>query len=401
MGSEHRSVSKRPSLTAILAFVSLSSVGVYHTIVGTALPQIVAYLNVSTLKAGLMGSISWLGFTFAVLVCGFLSDYLKSSMVLLVSCGVAGLASLVFGINSNFIFNCVFIGIIGGAGGAIVISTSAFIVGTFSKRRSLFLNYLHFFYTLGAVMGPLIMGRVISENIPWQTVYRFVGGIEIVLFIVLLVSGDIQGGKDRLKTVRGLKGILSRSRLAVLFIIGILAIGAQNGIYYWLVSYLQEIKVVSIIVSGLGLALFSAGMGIGRLIVGYLSQRVLSTWLLLALLILLTISLCFFLFISDANTSVFICLFLGLGCSGIFPLLLSLSSTVLPELSGSAMGILSTSAGIGSIIMPGLISLVSSISTLRMGIVLVTVISFIALCILLLNITHLINSEKSFESIDK
>lgn len=232
-------------------------------------------------------------------------------------------------------------------------------------------------------------------------VYRFVGGIEIVIFLVLLLSGDKEVSRYQLKSIRGLKKILSKNVLAVLFVLGILGIGAQNGIYYWLVSYLQEVSYLSIIVSGLCLALFSTGMGIGRLIVGWLSKYILTTWLLLSLLILFTVSLFFFWLISDSNISIVFCLLLGLGCSGIFPLLLSLSSTVLSDFSGTAMGILSTAAGIGSIIMPGLMSLVSSLDTLRVGILFVNLIAFIALCILVLNIFYLINSEKSVEAMDK
>ena len=160
------SVSKRSFLAAIVAFVSLSTVGVFHTIIGTALPQIVVHFNINTIKSGLMGSLSWVGFTLAVLLCGFLSDYLKSSLVLMVSCGLAGVASLLFGLTTHFLINCILIGILGGAGGAIVISTSALIVSIFSKRRSFFLNYLHFFYTLGAVIGPLVMVKVLSKNVP-------------------------------------------------------------------------------------------------------------------------------------------------------------------------------------------------------------------------------------------
>ncbi len=74
----------------------------------------------------------------------------------------------------------------------------------------------------------------------------------------------------------------------------------------------------------------------------------------------------------------------GLVLSGVFPSLLGMTGKIYTKIPGASMGILATGAGIGSVIIPWLMSLISQLIGLKAGFFSFEV--FVALCIGLMGI---------------
>jgi len=351
----------------LAAFSSLGMVGLYHTILGTALPAIRFSLQLDISQAGYLGSSAWLGFAIAIFAGGALSDVMRSQRVLMAACWMIGLSALLFGLWMTFLLNCLFIGMVGAGTGIIVSSSSALVLKLFPGKEGRIINFHHSFYALGAIAGPLLMTNVLTQTGDWRWVYQ--GGGLFMLFIggFFAVLSHHDPVKRKTWDSRSFLLLFREKTMILLILIIFLSVGSQNGIYFWLVSFLKEVRSFSIFWAGLGLSLFSIGIGIGRLLSGWVVSKIRITTVLSLLLLLLMGSLFFLLRITTGPWIWVSCFMAGVGCSGLFPGLLTLGGIHFPHLSGTAIGILGMAAGIGSALMPWAMSWVSQASTLKSG----------------------------------
>jgi fucose permease len=386
---------KKPVVLTIAAFSSLGMVGIFHTILGTALPAIRVSFQIDTVQAGLLGSVSWLGFTTAVLAGGVLSDIFKRHRVLMVACFLIGLSAIFFGLWRNFGANCFFLGTIGAGTGIIVSSSSALIIELYPRKEGMIMNLHHFFYAIGAIAGPLAMGYTLNREWMWQWIYR-TGGIATLILASLFASLKIESEKSSATLHYSTFFLLLKERkLIILILVSMLGIGTQNGVFYWLVSFLENVRLFSIFLAGLSLSLFSIGMATGRLLSGWINRKIGNTRILLILLILLNAALFLFNNTTGKEISLALCFMMGIACSGIFPGLLALGGINFPQYSGTTMGTIATATGIGSAFMPWAMSVVSGSTSLRAGFLLCNVIALAAFCLFILHFKQLLNSEQN------
>ena len=351
----------------ISVFLAMTLVGLFHTILGTALPALRLSFEMDIAQAGLIGSSSWLGFTAAVFAGGALSDFFPRHRVLMLACLMIGLSAMLFGRWQSFGWNCLLMGSLGAGTGMIVSSSSALVMDLFPGKTGTIMNIHHFFYAIGAITGPLSMGYVLKQGWSWQWIYR-AGGASMLILSGAFALQRLKSREGKiLRGKRSLFLLLKERKLILLILITIFGVGVQNGLYLWLVSYLQEARSFPILLASLGLSLYSIGMAAGRLISGAFSSRVRNMTILFILLSLLNMVLLLFLYVSDERIILALCLLAGLACSGLFPGILALGGTHFLQWAGTTMGILGTAAGIGSTLISWWMSFAAQETTLATG----------------------------------
>jgi MFS family permease len=72
-------------------------------------------------------------------------------------------------------------------------------------------------------------------------------------------------------------------------------------------------------------------------------------------------------------------MFCGFAQSAVFPCLLALAGKLYPQNPGTAMGLMSTGAGLGSMTVPWLLALVSQLTSLQTGFLFLDV--FVLICL--------------------
>ncbi len=379
-----------------VAFFSLAMVGVFHTILGTALPAIRGSLGIDVIRGGLLGSAAWLGFTTVVFAGGALSDIFGRRWVLILACGMMGLSAILLGTVRTFSVNGFLLALIGAGTGMIVSTSSALVMGLYPKKEGVIMNVHHFFYALGAIAGPLAMGHSLRQGGNWEWIYRACGILMLILGGSLMLTKMEKRRQGRGQDEGSLVRIFREKNLFLLILITLFGLGTQNGVYFWLVSFLKEIRALPIFLSGLGLSLFSVGMATGRLLSGWLAARHGNTKVLLLLFITLNVALFLLLQIMQEFGILSICFILGIGCSGLFPGLLALGGINFPQWSGTTMGILGTAAGVGSTLMPWVMSVVSEGTSLKTGFCAAQGVGLIAFGLLMISFKRLRDSEREY-----
>lgn len=365
------------------AFISMSFIGMSRTFLGTALPAIRSSLELNILQAGTLTALLQLGFSIAVLVGGPISDIFRKQFILMLGCLLIGINLILFGFSEWFWINLLGITLIGIGGGLIESSSNPLLIQLFPGRESMMLNLHHFFFALGSLAGPLIMGAVLVRAIPWQWAYIGFGLFALLIFLFLLLQKSSASRKKGSFETKQIKSLLGENTFLLLFLVTFFNSGVQNGITFWMVTFLKDIKGLPISLASYSLFAFFACLALGRLFTSYLITRFHETTYLLGLFSLLLIGL-FFAVSSPGKWSIPFFALCGLGHSGVFPSLLGMTGKIYSELPGTAMGILATGGGLGSVVVPWLMSLVSQMTTLTSGFLSFEI--FVILCIFLMGI---------------
>lgn len=353
-------------LITFSAFLSMSFIGMSRTFLGTALPAIRESFEINLLQAGTLTALLQLGFSVAVLVGGPVSDIFKKHLILTLGCLCIGINLILFGFSQWFWINLFGITLIGMGGGLIESSSNPLLIQNFPGRESMVMNLHHFFFALGSLAGPLIMGAVLVRAIPWQWAYIGFGLFALFISLVLLSQRSSADQKRGSFEAKKMKSLLRENTFLLLWFVTFLNAGVQNGITFWMVTFLKEIKGLPISLASYSLFAFFVCLALGRLFSSVLMTRVHETTYLLALFSVLLIGL--FLAISSPGkwTIPFFAL-CGFGHSGVFPTLLGVTSKIYHELPGTAMGILATGGGLGSVVVPWVMSLISQTISLTSG----------------------------------
>ena len=365
------------------AFVSMSFIGMSRTFLGTALPAIRSSLELNILQAGTLTALLQLGFSIAVLIGGPISDIFKKQSILMLGCLLMGINLILFGFSEWLWINLFGITLIGIGGGLIESSSNPLLIQLFPGRESMVMNLHHFFFALGSLAGPLIMGAVLVRAIPWQWAYIGFGLFALSIFLFLLLQKSSASRKKSSFDTKRIKSLLRENNFLLLFFVTFFNSGVQNGIAFWMVTFLKDIKGLPISLASYSLFIFFACLALGRLFSSYLITRFHETTYLLSLFSLLLIGL-FFAVSSPGKWSIPFFALCGLGHSGVFPSLLGMTGKIYSDIPGTAMGILATGAGLGSVVVPWLMSLVSQMTTLNSGFLSFEI--FVILCILLMGI---------------
>jgi fucose permease len=352
-------------------------------IMGTALPTM--RVTLQWIWPDRLGSFFWFGLIAAMFMGGALCDILNRQRVVMLACLVMGLSVFIgwdsFRLTVSF----------GGLAGIGIYSGR--LHGFIPQKGRRVINVLHA-STDQTLAGP--GDGVLRQNWHWRWMYHMAG---ITLLAVIFASFKVEQGKyESSFNYHSFYRLLREKNLILLVLITLLGLGVQAGLFLWLVSFLQEVRSFPIFSAALGLSLFSFGMAIGRLLSGWLTARLGSTNVLLILLFTLNLALYLLVKVPHDRWPLAISFMAGIGCSGIYPVVLSLGKMNFPQLSGTTIGILGTACGVGSIIMPWLMSLVSQPTSLKVGFLVSNIAAFIAFCLILLYLKTLRNSEKSYQS---
>ena len=243
------------------------------------------------------------------------------------------------------------------------------------EKRARYLNWLHIFIGIGAVLGPLLVGILLSYSEKWQLVYLIIAIVTLPLpplfFRKTLYQNIIYSRKSQTPT----GGSLARPTTSPLFwliIVGIFSyVGLELSFASWTPIFLTKVRNISYILTSYSVSIFWFTLMIGRFLFGRFFYRANLSFFLgigafaAALFTALTFS---------TNCPLLIGLFIalsGLSLSWFYPSILALGANTFPAHIGFITGSLAASGTTGSIVFPWIIGPLSEALNLSKGVFLI------------------------------
>jgi fucose permease len=369
-------------LIIYLAFISL---GLPDSMLGSAWTVMRLDLNVPLGWAGIISMTISGGTILSSLMSERVIKRFGTGKVTFVSVLATALALLGFSLSPSFLWLIVCAIPLGLGGGSVDAALNNYVAIHYKPHH---MSWLHSFWGIGATFGPFIMAQSILRSNNWSGGYFTVSMIQIGLVVLLFFTLPLwnkipnrensshaeipempgQTAKVPEQTARipeqtakvpvlAIKGV-KLSLTAFLFYCG-----TELTVGLWGSSFLVQTKDIPPVTAARWIAMYYAGITVGRLITGFLTMSVSCRRLIQVGQIITLGGVVLLLLPFTAALSLAGLILIGMGCAPIYPCMLHET----PNRFGSAlsqkiMGLQMAFAYIGSTFLPPLLGLVISIS---------------------------------------
>ena len=163
----------------------MSLYGVSIVMIGTLVPELLQYFEVSLSEIGFLMTIQCFGGILALFLGSRFAEKVKKSLIIPIAFGALVLGLLIVGyspsflvLQSTFLITGFFIRIAD-------IFLNAFVGQIHQEESGIYLNRLHMFFSIGAFTGPFYSGMLIKLDFHWEQIYSIIG----ILFVLSALLG--------------------------------------------------------------------------------------------------------------------------------------------------------------------------------------------------------------------
>ena len=349
--------------------------GVGNAVIGAASGNI----GLAPYQIGLFIAAQNLGFFITVITAGALSDSVEKPRLLFAGSLLAAASLFLFYLWQPFLLNLLIMFFIGAAMGVSEGVTDAMLLDLHEKRQAFHIGVNHFFVTLG---GILITGYLIFLQMSWRValVQSSAAVAVLALFLAFAGTGGIRRGAGRMS--ERIAFLRTSRALAVMLGAAVIFVGIETALTGLLAAFLLQLRGYDLSSSKLGLILFLSGVALGRALLGLIARRERIRPMLVTLLAASVLFSALVFFVPLPASALSPALFLlGLTISALFPLTITLTGMLFPDISGTAIGVVKLGVPLGGILIPLALAAISRAASFQLSLALFPLLSIAGLVI--------------------
>ncbi|MGQ9629582.1 MAG: MFS transporter [bacterium] len=350
-------------------YCAMLVLGIMLTVKGATVPVLMGHFHISEAAMGTMLVGSSVGWMVAVLIGGVIGDLANKKLTITVGLSAATISFSLFGWSSSYWTNVAIMMMMGTGCGFMEGAVNSLIIDMYPKSPGRPMNFTHFFFGVGAILGPLIASAILRYGFPWQWIYTIAGviaAIELVLIAFQRMPPKASSPGDEVR-IGEIWGLRKEGLLWLLAVILALYVGAEVGVSDWMAEFLRRDHSVALALASVSVSLFWGGLTLGRFICTLIAHWVSPSLLAFALSGGAFLSLVVAFSSPNAYLAVISLFSAGLFFSGIFPTVVALGGTIYIRYSGSVVGFLSSFSGVGATVIPRTMAEIAERTTLRSG----------------------------------
>lgn len=264
----------RPQLgTAFFGFVLI---GVASGAWGVLLPSLSAYYNVDKSVVGLLFFASAVGYFLSALGTGFLTAKLGQRWYLVTGTATFMLCCVLLALKLPFAL-VLFIRLFQGMATGILEAGLNLFVAALPNNTAL-LNYLHAFYGVGALVGPLIASTILAFSWGWNTailIWTFLA-LPLLIGLLALFRHQSSGAAHEGQTGEGENGLLAALKIPVVWLATLFLlfyVGVEVSLGSWGYTFLLENRHESDLLAGGIVSGYWLGLTLGRFTLNHIAGR--------------------------------------------------------------------------------------------------------------------------------
>lgn len=354
------------SLLLVIIYIAFISLGLPDSLLGAAWPSMQPELSVPVSYAGGISFIIAGGTIISSLFSNYFIHKLGTGKVTAVSVAMTAAALFGFSVSGSYWQLCLW-GIPYGLGaGSVDAALNNFVALHYKAKH---MSWLHCFWGIGATAGPYIMGFVLTRGFSWNTGYRIISVLQIILTVVLIATLPIwKGKKDGIEAEGGKQRPLSLAEVIKLpgakgVLVGFFCYCSVEGTAgLWASSYMVLNRGISTETAAKWAALFYLGITLGRLVCGFMTMKFNDKNMIRIGQVLIACGILLLLLPAGNGFAFAGLILIGVGCAPIYPSLLHATpDTFGAGVSQSVIGIQMASAYVGTTFMPPLFGMLADI----------------------------------------
>lgn len=345
--------------TALLVMIYLSfiSLGLPDSMLGSAWPAMNVSLNAPLWGAGLVQML----ISFCTIISSLNSAKLirrfGTGKLTAISVATTALALLGFSLAKNYAFLLLMAVPLGLGAGAVDAGLNNYVALHCEAKH---MSWLHCFWGVGTIIGPMILSAVLRVGGSWATGYRAVGLIQCAVSALLFATlgmwkrGNIQQEEHSAKAL-SVWEVLSLPGAKAGMVTFLCYCAVESTLGLWGATYISQVRGVDEATAASFGAMFYIGITVGRAISGFMAMKLLPKQMVRVGQALLALG-CIFMMIPAGSTlsgiGLVVC---GLGCAPIYPNIIQDTPVNYgTENSQAAIGVQMAFAYVGSTFLPSI-----------------------------------------------
>jgi fucose permease len=337
-------------------FATFMLYGISCTVVGAALPSILADFKWNYEIAGALMAAGSLGSFLAMFGAGRIIDRAGPRVVLALGFVLVAASLAFFGATRSPVLNIALYFVLGVGQAGLEVAVNWLALRMDDRGVGGPMNLMHGAFSIGAVVGPFVVGMLLSSHLSWTLIYRgaaaFFGLLLIVTFFLPLSRVARAGRKE---------GPAIRARPSAARYVGFVAlffyVGTELGISNWAAEYFVRSFAFSVAAASFIVSVFWAGLSAGRFGIPVFLRRARPDRILVLLSVLLAAAVVVLAALGGGGPvaavfAVAAVALAGLGASCVYPSVITLVGKASPEAPGPAIGLASAGGSFGSFVFP-------------------------------------------------
>jgi FHS family glucose/mannose:H+ symporter-like MFS transporter len=238
--------------------------------------------------------------------------------------------------------------------------SNGLVLDVYRDGRGRAMNLLHVWFSVGALLSPLLIGRAVEGGLSWEAVMVLsalpLSGLAVAYALVPMPSGRRGRVAPASSAIPAAAGRLLSGPLILLGVAIASYVAAEIGVSNWLVRFLEPAPIAT---ATLALSLTWAGATVGRLLSSVIADRF--DHLRFTLVCIFLMGLAIGLAIAAPTLPLSIAMFTlaGVASGPVFPMIVALGGERYPDRSAAVGGALVGCAVVGSTIYPPAIGFLS------------------------------------------
>ena len=340
-----------------MIYLSFISLGLPDSMLGSAWPAMNVSLNAPLWGAGLVQML----ISFCTIISSLNSAKLirrfGTGKLTAISVATTALALLGFSLAKNYAFLLLMAVPLGLGAGAVDAGLNNYVALHCEAKH---MSWLHCFWGVGTIIGPMILSAVLRVGGSWATGYRAVGLIQCAVSALLFATlgmwkrGNIQQEEHSAKAL-SVWEVLSLPGAKAGMVTFLCYCAVESTLGLWGATYISQVRGVDEATAASFGAMFYIGITVGRAISGFMAMKLLPKQMVRVGQTLLALG-CIFMMIPAGSTlsgiGLVVC---GLGCAPIYPNIIQDTPVNYgTENSQAAIGVQMAFAYVGSTFLPSI-----------------------------------------------
>ena len=354
-------------LLLVIIYLAFISLGLPDALLGAAWPSMYPQFDVPVSYAGIISMIIALGTVVSSLQSDQLTRKLGTGKVTALSVCMTAMALFGFAISHSFWMLCLWAIPYGLGAGSVDASLNNYVALHYESRH---MSWLHCMWGVGAAAGPYIMGYVLTAGCGWNSGYRIIAVLQIVLTAILLCSLPLwkkrptevlQDGKVQTAKALSIREVLQLAGAKEILICFFCYCAIETTAGLWASSYLTLHKGVPASTAAKFASMFYIGITVGRALSGFLTMKLNDVQMIRLGEVIIGIGIVVMLLPFGQNLSLAGLILIGLGCAPVYPCVIhSTPAHFGADKSQSIIGIQMACAYVGTCLMPPVFGLIAN-----------------------------------------
>ncbi len=391
-------------LLLLVIYLSFVSLGLPDSLLGSAWPAMYSEMSVPVSFAGIVSMIIAGGTIISSLQSDRLTRKFGTGKVTAFSVMLTAISLLGFSVSRSFGQLCLWAIPYGLGAGSVDASLNNYVALHYKSRH---MSWLHCMWGVGASLGPYVMGHALTNGQTWNIGYRYIGSLQVVLTIILILSLPLWSKNaaaspgQKTETPGGealsLRQIIKIPGVKEVMVAFFCYCAIEQTAGLWASSYFVFHGRLSAETAAGFASLFFIGITAGRALSGFLTMALNDRKMVRLGQGIIFLGLLLLLLPFDMASSFAGLMLIGLGCAPIYPCIIH--ST--PEHFGASksqaiIGVQMASAYAGTCIMPPLFGLIAE----QFGVALLPIYLFVLLLFMVLAYAQLLKKCRKTENAD-